>query len=86
MMEDLSLLLENARIFRPMSKKIMENFIKDPTPLSRREICDKFDLKWTTAHDNLKPLVLNGFLTKVDRLNVRGRPTVLFKLNKEIFY
>lgn len=63
----------------------MQGFVKNSKPLSRKEICVKYSLKWTTAYDNLKLLYKNGLLKKIKRHNNRGRPTILYKPNSEFF-
>ncbi len=78
-------LLHRADITKPTSHTLMHSFIKDPTPLSRKQICDKLNLKRTTAYDGLKPLFKKGLIQRIKRLNNQGRPTILFKPNSEFF-
>lgn len=76
--------MSRAGIKNPKSRRIMHGFIEDPTPLSCKEVGNKFDLPRITAFDNLKPLVYKGLMKKVERHNNRGRPTILYKPNSEI--
>jgi len=48
--------------------------------MKRREICEEFDLAWSTAYDLLERMLNKGLVERESvKINHRGRPFVYWK-------
>lgn len=71
-------------------RKLIFNLLKISGPMSRREICMRLGIPWTTCYDNLYVLMKRGFVEKFSKPKLRGRPVVYWRIKNgssgNVFY
>ena len=72
---------EQQILTRNTRRKIVNSLVNQIDGLTRTEICKETGIPWTTTHDNLIKLLIDGRVKRKEKRNGRGRPTVIWSIN-----